>query len=75
MNLTSIPVTRKHINPKHLLTALGRVQPHRIGRLLTEAAILYSSTSGSFVKWICNGSSVERDTLSPLKKNIGKGFR
>lgn len=45
------------------------------GRVLTEAAILYSSTKGSFVKWICNGSSVERETLRPRKKNIGKGFR
>jgi hypothetical protein len=41
----------------------------------TCAAILYSSTRGSFVRWIWRGSSVDRHTLSPREKNMGKGFR
>lgn len=45
------------------------------GTDITEAAMLYSSTKGSFVRWICKGSSVERETFKPRRKNIGKGFR
>lgn len=40
----------------------------------TWAATEYSSTKGSLVKWICKGSSVERDTGSPRAKNWGNGF-
>ena len=40
----------------------------------TCAATEYSSTSGSFVRWICSGSSVDSVMFIPLEKNIGKGF-
>lgn len=42
---------------------------------LTCAATLYSSTRGSFVRWICSGSSVLRLTFIPLAKKVGNGLR
>ena len=41
----------------------------------TCAATEYSSTNGSLVMWICNGSSVDSATRKPRAKNTGKGFR
>lgn len=41
----------------------------------TWAATLYSSTSAPFVKWICKGSSDDKETFSPLWTNTGNGLR
>jgi hypothetical protein len=70
MNSTSTPVKKACDNVFDLTNLSLQVRKGE----LTEAAMLYSSTKGSFVKWIWSGSSVERETLRPLKKNIGKGF-
>jgi len=37
-------------------------------------ATLYSSSSGSSVKWMIKGSSVESEILSPLARYLGHGF-
>ena len=39
----------------------------------TCVAMEYSSMSGSFVKWNCSGSSVDRDTCRPRARYSGSG--
>ena len=53
-----------------LVTTESLVSSHmlQLESFETWAAILYSSITGSLVKWNCSRSSVEREMLRPLER-------
>ena len=62
---------------KPLMSTLLRANSHMSQELSfhTWVAMLYSSISGSLVKWNCRGSSVDSETMRPRDRYSGSGFR